>query len=103
VDTGAAGSFIGDSLRDKCYRHLRPVTPTIQSARMANGQVDTITEAYWISLKIGTRTIQGKFHHLPHLPSDLVLGIDVLRQYPLSIDLKGGSASLQSPAAVDVV
>jgi transposase InsO family protein len=103
VDTGAAGSFIGDSLRDKCYRHLRPVTPTIQSARMANGQVDTITEAYWISLKIGTRTIQGKFHHLPHLPSDLVLGIDVLRQYPFSIDLKGGSASLQSPAAVDVV
>jgi transposase InsO family protein len=103
VDTGAAGSFIGDSLRDKCYRHLRPATPTIQSARMANGQVDTITEAYWISLKIGTRTIQGKFHHLPHLPSDLVLGIDVLRQYPFSIDLKGGSASLQSPAAVDVV
>jgi transposase InsO family protein len=103
VDTGAAGSFIGDSLRDKCYRHLRPVTPTIQSARMANGQVDTITEAYWISLKIGTRTIQGKFHHLPHLPSDLVLGIDVLRQYPFSIDLKGGSASLQTPAAVDVV
>jgi hypothetical protein len=103
VDTGAAGSFIGDSLRDKCYRHLRPVTPTIQSARMANGQVDTITEAYWISLKIGTRTIQGKFHHLPHLPSDLVLGIDVLRQYPFSIDLKGGSASLRSPAAVDVV
>jgi transposase InsO family protein len=103
VDTGAAGSFIGDSLRDKCYRHLRPVTPTIQSARMANGQVDTITEAYWISLKIGTRTIRGKFHHLPHLPSDLVLGIDVLRQYPFSIDLKGGSASLQSPAAVDVV
>jgi transposase InsO family protein len=70
---------------------------------MANGQVDTITEAYWISLKIGMRTIQGKFHHLPHLPSDLVLGIDILRQYPFSIDLKGGSASLHSPAAVDVV
>jgi hypothetical protein len=45
-NTGAAGSFIGDHLRDKCYRHLRPVTPTIQSARMANGQVDTITDAY---------------------------------------------------------
>jgi hypothetical protein len=61
---------------------------------MANGQVDTITEAYWISLKIGRRTIQGKFHHLPHLPSGLVLGIDILRRYPFSIDLKGGSASL---------
>jgi hypothetical protein len=45
---------------------------------MANGQVDAITEAYWISLQIGTTTIQGKFHHLPHLPSDLVLGIDLL-------------------------
>jgi hypothetical protein len=97
VDTGAAGSFIGDSLRDKCYRHLRPVTPTIQSARMANGQVDTITEAYWISLKIGASTIQGKFHHL------LVLGIDIPRRYPFTIDLKGGSASLLSPDVVDAV
>jgi transposase InsO family protein len=68
---------------------------------MANGQVDTITEAYWISLKIGTRTFQGKFHHLPHLPSDLVLGIYILRRYPFSIELKGGSASLRSPAGVD--
>jgi hypothetical protein len=103
VDTGAAGSFIGDLLRDKCYRHLRPVTPTIQSARMANGQVDTITEAYWISLKIGASTIQGKFHHLPHLPSHLVLGIDIPRRYPFTIDLKGGSASLRSPDVVDAV
>ncbi|KAH0815056.1 hypothetical protein GEV33_007735 [Tenebrio molitor] len=103
VDTGAAGSFIGDHLRDKCNRHLRPVTPTIQSARMANGQVDTITEAYWISLQIGTTTIRGKFHHLPHLPSDLVLGIDLQRRYPFSIDLKEGSASLRSPTAADEV
>jgi transposase InsO family protein len=103
VDTGAAGSFIGDHLRDKCNRHLRPVAPTIQSARMANGQVDTITEAYWISLRIGTTTIQGKFHHLPHLPSDLVLGIDLLRRYPFSIDLKEGSASLRPPTAADEV
>ncbi|KAH0817242.1 hypothetical protein GEV33_005550 [Tenebrio molitor] len=102
-NTGAAGSFIGDHLRDKCYRHLRPVTPTIQSARMANGQVDTITEAYWIRLKIGTTTIRGKFHHLPHLPSDIVLGIDLLRRYPFTIDLKKGSASLRPPTAVDEV
>jgi hypothetical protein len=103
VDTGAAGSFIGDHLRDRCNRHLRPVAPTIQSARMANGQVDTITEAYWISLRIGTTTIQGKFHHLPHLPSDLVLGIDLLRRYPFSIDLKEGSASLRPPTTADEV
>jgi transposase InsO family protein len=103
VDTGAAGSFIGDHLREKCNRHLRPVTPTIQSARMANGQVDTITEAYWISLQIGTTSIRGKFHHLPHLPSDLVLGIDLLRRYPFSIDLKEGSASLRPPTAADEV
>jgi hypothetical protein len=103
VDTGAAGSFIGDHLRDKCYRHLRPVTPTIQSARMANGQVDTITEAYWIRFKIGTTTIRGKFHHLPHLPSDIVLGNDLLRRYPFTIDLKRGSASLRFPTAVDEV
>jgi hypothetical protein len=102
-NTGAAGSFIGDHLRDKCYRHLRPVTPTIQSARMANGQVDTITDAYWIRLKIGTTTIRGKFHHLPHLPSDIVLGIDLLRRYPFTIDLKKGSASLRPPTAVDEV
>jgi hypothetical protein len=70
---------------------------------MANGQVDTITEAYWISLQIGTTTIQGKFHHLPHLPSDLVLGIDLLRRYPFSIDLKEGSASLRPPTATDEV
>jgi hypothetical protein len=103
VDTGAAGSFIGDHLRDKCNRHLRPVTPTIQSARMAYGQVDTITEAYWISLQIGTTTIRGKYHHLPHLPSDLVLGIDLLRRYPFSIDLKEGSASLRPPTTADEV
>jgi hypothetical protein len=62
-----------------------------------NGQVDTITEAYWISLKIGTTTIRGKFHHLPHLPSDLV------RRYPFSIDLKKGSPSLRPPTAADEV
>ncbi|KAH0821074.1 hypothetical protein GEV33_001717 [Tenebrio molitor] len=102
VDTGVAGSFIGDYPRDKCYRHLRPASPTIQSAsRMANGQVDVITEAYWISLKMGTTTIQGKFHHLPHLPSDIVLGIDILRRYPFTIDLEESSASLRSPAAGD--
>jgi hypothetical protein len=103
VDTGATVSFIGDYLRDKCYRHLRPVTPTVQSARMANGQVEAITEAYWISLTMGTTAIQGKFHHLPHLSSDIVLGIDILRRYPFTIDLEGGSASLRAPAAVDGV
>jgi hypothetical protein len=103
VDTGVAGSFIGDYPRDKCYRHLRPASPTIQSARIANGQVDVITEAYWISLKMGTTTIQGKFHHLPHLPSDIVLSIDILRRYPFTIDLEESSASLRSPAAGDAV
>jgi hypothetical protein len=103
VDTGATVSFIGDYLRDKCYRHLRPVTPTVQSARMANGQVEAITEAYWISPTMGTTAIQGKFHHLPHLSSDIVLGIDILRRYPFTIDLEGGSASLRAPAAVDGV
>jgi hypothetical protein len=103
LDTGAAGSFIGDHIRDKCNRHLRPVTPTIQSARMANGQVDTIIEAYWISLQIGTTTIRKKFHQLPHLPSDLVLDIDLLRRYPFSIDLKEGSASLRPPTTADEV
>jgi hypothetical protein len=96
VDTGATVSFIGDYLRDKCYRHLRPVTPTVQSARMANGQVEAITEAYWISPTMGTTAIQGKFH-LPHLSSDIVLGIDILRRYPFTI------ASLRAPAAVDGV
>jgi hypothetical protein len=100
VDTGAAGSFIGDHLRDKCYRHLRPANPTIQSARMANDQVHAITEAYWISLKVGTTTIRGKFHYLPHLPSDIVLGIDILRRYPFTIDLGRGSVSLRAPATV---
>jgi hypothetical protein len=103
VDTGAAGSFIGDHTRDKCNRHLRPANPTIQSARMANDQVDAITEAYWISLKVGTTTIRGKFHYLPHLPSDIVLGIDILRRYPFTIDLEKGSASLRAPAAVKTV
>jgi hypothetical protein len=103
VDTGATVSFIEDYLRDKCYQHLRTATPTIQSARMANGQVEAITEAYWISPKIGTTAIQGKFHHLPHLSSDIVLGIDVLRRYPFTINLEGGSASLRAPAAVDAV
>jgi hypothetical protein len=60
VDTGATVSFIGDYLRDKCYRHLRPVTPTVQSAGMANGQVEAITETYWISPTMGTTAIQGK-------------------------------------------
>jgi hypothetical protein len=32
-----------------------------------------------------------------------VLGIDILRRYPLTIDLEGGSASLRAPAAVDGV
>jgi hypothetical protein len=103
VDTGATVSFIGDYLRDKCYRHLRPVTPNIQSARMANGQVEAITEAYWISPTIGTTAIQGKFHHLPHLSSDIVLGIDILWRYPFTIDLEEGSASLRAPAAADAV
>jgi hypothetical protein len=96
-------SFIGDYLRDKCYRHLRPATPTIQSARMANGQVDAITEAYWISSKIGTTAIHGKFHHLPHMSSNIVLGLDILGRYPFTIDLEEGSASLRAPAAVDAV
>jgi hypothetical protein len=68
-----------------------------------NGQVDTIIEAYWISLQIGTTTIRKKFHQLPHLPSDLVLGIDLLRRYPFSIDLKEGSASLRPPTTADEV
>jgi hypothetical protein len=49
-----------------------------------NDQVDAITEAYWIPLKIGTTTIRGKFHYLPHLPSD------ILRRYPFTMNLKGG-------------
>jgi hypothetical protein len=47
--------------------------------------------------------IRGKFHHLPHLPSDIVLGNDLLRRYPFTIDLKRGSASLRSPTAVNEV
>jgi hypothetical protein len=70
---------------------------------MANGQVEAITAAYWISPTMGTTAIQGKFHHLPHLSSDIVLGIDILRRYPFTIDLEGGSASLRAPAAVDGV
>jgi hypothetical protein len=66
---------------------------------MANDQMDAITEAYWISLKIGTTTIRGKFHYLAHLPSD----IDILRRYPFTIDLERGSASLRAPAAVKAV
>ncbi|KAJ3617816.1 hypothetical protein MTP99_006907 [Tenebrio molitor] len=67
---------------------------------MVNDQVHAITEAYWISLKVGTTTIRGKFHYLPHLPSDIVLGIDILRRYPFTIDLERGSASLRAPATV---
>jgi hypothetical protein len=70
---------------------------------MANDQVDAITEAYWISLKIGTTIIRGKFHYLPHLPSDIVQGIDILRRYPFTIDLERGSTSLRAPAAVNAV
>jgi hypothetical protein len=66
---------------------------------MANDQMDAITEAYWISLKIGTTTIREKFHYLAHLPSD----IDILRRYPFTIDLERGSASLRAPAAVKAV
>jgi hypothetical protein len=32
-----------------------------------------------------------------------VLGIDLLRRYPFTIDLKKGSASLRTPTAVDEV
>jgi hypothetical protein len=87
VDTGATVSFIGDYLRDKCYRHLRPVTPTVQSARMANGQWRPSPRPP----TMGTTAIQGKFHHLPHLSSDIVLGIDILRRYPFTIDLEGAA------------
>jgi hypothetical protein len=40
---------------------------------------------------MGTTAIQGKFHHLPHLSSDIVLGIDILRRYPFTIDLEGAA------------
>jgi hypothetical protein len=46
---------------------------------------------------------EGNSNHLPHLPSDLVLGIDLLRRYLFSIDLKKGSASLRPPTAADEV
>ena len=88
VDTGAASSYVGDSLADQCRKfRSNKVTPTISFAKVADGHLSAVTEAYRPTLKIGCQTITETLNYLPNLAAEVILGMDILRQHGFSIDL----------------
>lgn len=88
IDTGAVRSYIGDRVVELCKTYKFPqATASTHLARMANGEITEIKESYQINFRIGSKQYQEVIHYLPGLPTEMVLGMDLLGKLKFKLDL----------------
>lgn len=99
VDTGAVRSYVGAVIRQLCVENGCATShPSVTNAKVANGSVIGITEAYQIELTFdNNRAITEVFHYLPGLTVFMVIGMDVLQTHPFRVDLQTKTVTLQGP------
>lgn len=94
IDTGAVRSYIGDNVIHKCRNMLRKIRHTPQKARLANNHIVQISGEYEGQCEVQQLVLSGIFLHLPALSSDIIIGMDLLREWNISINIQTGQIKI---------
>lgn len=95
IDTGAIRSYISDKIYDLCNRHGHTGnTVTSSHAQLADSSIITVTKSFMLRLVVADQVITESLFHLPKLSSDVVFGMDILREY-FALDLVTDTVSVR--------
>lgn len=92
VDTGASRSFVGQKVWDDIRaRALAELLPSIFNVTVANGNQASIIGKIIMEAGISDRIDNYEFMVMPKLKPDIILGMDILKQINLEIQLNSTS------------
>ena len=93
VDTGASMSFVGESVVKFCNEmHIAPDRSTSTTITLGNGSQVEAVERYDLTFESGKEKLQSRFTYLPHLPFNVVVGMDILQSLDFHFDLRKTSS-----------
>lgn len=102
VDTGAAVTVLGRELYDNIRDSTVKCKKTISSAYTADGSVLDVSDCGEVDLEIGGCSLRTKFHVMPQVPHQLILGMDFFKRHHVVLDLHEGNIIFKNPQKVRV-
>ncbi|XP_045482562.1 uncharacterized protein LOC123686454 [Harmonia axyridis] len=97
IDTGAAKSCCSQRVAQLCERNgIKGEKSTTEAVMVANGQTTAIPKMYHLGMVIADYALKNiEFLLVPNLPVDLILGIEMLKTYNFSLDIKNTECYLE--------
>lgn len=93
LDTGASKSYINSQWTTRLEdRGVRASIDNPHLARTANGAKVAISTSYRIVCKVKGRALPLEVYVLPGLTQEIILGMDTLRAWNISLDMAHGKA-----------
>ncbi|XP_045476972.1 uncharacterized protein LOC123682415 [Harmonia axyridis] len=97
IDTGAAKSCCSQRVAQLCeINGIKGEKSTTEAVMVANGQTTAIPKMYHLGMVIADYALKNiEFLLVPNLPVDLILGIEMLKTYNFSLDIKNTECYLE--------
>ncbi|XP_045482795.1 uncharacterized protein LOC123686605 [Harmonia axyridis] len=97
VDTGATKCFCSRKVAQLCERNgIKGEKSNTETVMVANGQTTATPKMYHLSMVIADYVLTDiEFLLVPNLTVDLILGIEVLKKYNFSLDLRKTNVYLE--------
>ena len=101
VDTGASVTVMGRDLFQKIHGHYVKSKSTLNYAVTADGSRLNVSDCGEAIIRINDRGFATKFHVMPQVPHQLILGMDFFKRHGVILDLSEGKIIFKDPQIVN--
>ena len=102
VDTGAAVTVLGQDLFNLIKDCTTKCSKTLNSAITADGSILTVSDCGEVDVVIGSSSLRSKFHVMPQVPHQLILGMDFFKRHKVVIDFHENKIIFKDPRKVRI-
>ena len=100
VDSGAAVTVISKDLFERIKDNTTRCKNTINHAVSADGTILSVSNCGEVEVLINNVALKTKFHVMPQVPHQLILGMDFFKRHNVVLDFQEGNVIIKGPRKV---